>query len=69
MAGTLKEIAIGIMHGKLPRAAEHDLAKSRITECVSCQHFKAMTRQCGLCGCFMDIKAKILEAECPAGRW
>ena len=69
MASTLKEIAVNILNGKLPAGADADLAKARINECTKCFHFQKYTRQCGLCGCFMDIKTKMLEADCPSGKW
>lgn len=69
MAVTLKEIAIDLLKGELPAIAAEDLAKSRLTECEACDQFGRLARQCNLCGCFMDIKTKMLEASCPAEKW
>lgn len=66
---TLKSIAIKILSGELPAIAEGDLAKARINECTGCINFQKFTRQCSLCGCFMDIKSKMLEASCPINKW
>ena len=30
----------------------------RFDVCVNCEHFKKLSRQCGLCGCFIDAKIK-----------
>jgi hypothetical protein len=56
--------------------------EARITACKNCPKFSAITRQCGICLCFMDIKAALLydpvESEkkgtktktvCPLGNW
>lgn len=65
----LRQIAIDLLKGKLPAAAAEDLAQARLRTCASCPEFAAVARQCRLCGCFMDVKAKLLAAECPQGRW
>jgi hypothetical protein len=43
--------------------------ESRYSICTECQFFKASTRQCIKCGCFMHLKTKIAHAECPIGKW
>jgi hypothetical protein len=58
-----------LLHGKLPAAAAEDLAKERLKVCAECPEFAKLARQCRLCGCFMDIKVKLLEAECPEKKW
>jgi len=65
----LKKIATDLLKGKLPASAAPDLAKSRLSMCEACPSFTKLSRQCSLCGCYMDIKVKLLEAECPAGKW
>jgi len=61
--------------------ANKDLAKTRITICESCVHFRKRTRTCGTpivgnkvgskrtCGCFMDIKTKLSFSNCPLDKW
>lgn len=66
---TLRKIAIDLLNGKLPMAATKELAEERLKVCGECEYFARMTRQCNLCGCFMDVKAKLLEAECPSQKW
>lgn len=43
--------------------------QERYGMCESCEHFRQKTKQCKLCGCFMKMKVKLLEAECPIGKW
>lgn len=45
------------------------IAEERINICQSCEFFVKATRQCKKCGCFMDMKTKLLNAECPVGKW
>lgn len=69
MSLSLKDIAVKLLKGELPQMAEGELATIRLRECESCQHFKKMARQCDLCGCFLDLKTKLLEASCPIDKW
>lgn len=65
----LREIAMDILRGKLPAAAADDLAKTRINICEECPEFTKISRQCKQCGCFMDIKVKLLKATCPIDKF
>lgn len=65
----LREIAIDLMKGKLPASAGADLKKERLKLCEQCEYFGKTARTCKLCGCFMDVKAHLLEAECPTAQW
>lgn len=69
MSLTLKDIAVKILHGELPPMAEGELAAERLKVCADCQHMKKMIRQCELCGCWLDLKSKLLEASCPINKW
>lgn len=48
--------------------------------CQTCPKFKEGSGQCGVCGCFMDVKTKlktnrdpellkIVTTHCPLGKW
>lgn len=69
MSLTLRDIAIKIARGELPPLAAGELAGERLKVCRECEQFQKLSRQCRLCGCFLDLKAKLLEAACPAGKW
>jgi len=41
--------------------------------CKGCDHFRAVLGDkvsvCNVCGCLMQLKARIAFAECPEGHW
>lgn len=45
------------------------IAKERYEICLSCPQLTSATKQCKKCGCFMLLKTKLENAECPLGRW
>ena len=52
-----------------PRASE-ELQKERMSICGPCEHIiMQITKQCNLCGCFMEMKTRLLDAKCPIGKW
>jgi hypothetical protein len=65
----LKEIAKDLLAGKLPSTAAPDLARERMKICQACPEFRKIAVQCELCGCFLELKTKLLEASCPADKW
>ena len=44
-------------------------AKNRYAICQKCPELITLTKQCKQCGCFMAIKTKLKNAECPLGKW
>jgi hypothetical protein len=66
---TLKDIAVKLLRGELPPLAEGELANERIKMCQPCAHYKKLAHQCDMCGCFLDLKVKLLEASCPLNKW
>ena len=38
--------------------------KEKLNICKQCNKWKPRTRQCEVCGCFMDLKA-LLKKRCP----
>lgn len=65
----LRTIALKIIRGELPKLGDGELAKERLKICEECPEFKRLMRQCDLCGCLMDLKAKLIEARCPVNKW
>ena len=43
--------------------------ETRLNICRACDRFIQATSQCKECGCFMKIKTRIKDAECPLGYW
>jgi hypothetical protein len=43
--------------------------KLRLDVCNECEHKTKLTRQCGLCGCFLDLLTKYKSSECHDNRW
>ena len=62
----LMEFAQMVVEGAFP---QKELTEERLKVCVACPKFKKMTRQCGECSCFMDLKTRITESSCPKGYW
>lgn len=44
------------------------VAAERMAICKACPELKAMDR-CSKCGCFMEAKTKLPNADCPLGKW
>lgn len=65
---TLKQIALDLIAGRLI-LSEAELATERLKVCQECNEFKGFSRQCALCGCFLDLKTRILSEECPISKW
>lgn len=45
------------------------VAQSRLDLCKACTHYIKSTHQCKKCGCIMNLKVKLADAECPIGKW
>jgi hypothetical protein len=45
------------------------LAPDRMKTCGACDKFDASSSTCKECGCNMLIKAKLVAAKCPLGKW
>jgi hypothetical protein len=69
MSLTLKDIAVKLLRGELPPMSSDEISSERLKVCEACPHMKKLARQCELCGCFLDLKTKLLEAECPINKW
>ncbi len=48
---------------------ENIIAKERLEICKQCPELIKLTTQCKKCGCFMESKTKLPNAECPIGKW
>lgn len=45
------------------------VAAERLAICKECPLFISSTKQCSECKCFMDLKTKLPNAECPLHKW
>lgn len=57
-----------IFNKKIGRVSDI-VAKERLEICSKCPRFIKTTTQCKECGCFMNMKTKLPNAECPIGKW
>lgn len=48
---------------------EAEISKKRLEICKGCDRFIALTSQCLECGCIMNLKTKLPNAECPLHKW
>lgn len=66
----VKEAIKDTISGKAEYVSK-DEKKRRLAICESCNEFKKLTRRCGVCGCFMDVKAIFVKSTCAADkpRW
>lgn len=46
-----------------------EIASSRLEICKGCPKYIPATHQCKECGCIMNLKVKLPNAECPLGKW
>jgi len=78
MLGVLKGAAKTVLGVQEHGIAE--LTAARLNTCQGCEHFNPKFQQCGVCGCFMDVKATLLTnrnpaagrveiTHCPLGQW
>ena len=42
---------------------------TRLAICMGCVRYRAWTKQCRECGCFMPLKVRFPEKHCPIGKW
>ncbi len=47
----------------------NELGEKRFNICLGCPELVMLTGQCKQCGCFMQLKTKLENAECPLNKW
>lgn len=60
--------ALDLINPYTQRATD-EVQEQRHLVCKSCPELIKLTKQCKKCGCFMDIKTKLMAAKCPIGKW
>lgn len=48
---------------------ENVISEKRLSICKECPKFISLTTQCLECGCIMQAKTKLPNAECPLHKW
>lgn len=48
---------------------EEEFQQKRYAICLECPDLTEHTKQCKHCGCFMQMKTKLISAGCPIGKW
>jgi hypothetical protein len=68
--GKLDEIYEGWKNYIFPTVETEELAKKRISICVSneCKKYTAINT-CSLCGCFMPAKVRSPDSYCKLKKW
>tara|TARA_R110002051_G_C8403931_1_gene448997 strand:- start:131 stop:457 length:327 start_codon:yes stop_codon:yes gene_type:complete len=53
-----------------PNVTPEDYAE-RLDACITCEHVQKKHMRCGLCGCMLQMKARMKTATCPdkPSRW
>jgi hypothetical protein len=46
-----------------------DVSMARFQMCLRCPSLDKETRGCMECGCFMPMKVKLVDSECPLDKW
>jgi len=46
-----------------------NVAEQRYSICLGCPELLKLTKQCKKCGCFMSVKTRLKNANCPIGKW
>lgn len=50
------------------RLAEENVYSSRINVCLSCEKL-LYGSTCAVCGCIMQVRARLEDGKCPQKRW
>ena len=48
---------------------EEPIRNNRLDICNTCEHLYTPTRNCKLCGCFVDAKTYVANTKCPINKW
>jgi hypothetical protein len=57
-----------LFNKKIERVTEI-IAEERLNICKACPEYIKSTHQCKKCGCIMNLKVKLANANCPIKKW
>ena len=63
----IKDTTKHVFDGATLVSKEEYLKRAEI--CNSCVHFIKKDNSCGICGCWMEVKAKWRTSKCPKEKW
>jgi tetratricopeptide (TPR) repeat protein len=49
------------------KTAPPDVQRQRLQTCAACEHHTGL--RCQICGCFTNVKSRMLHEDCPIGKW
>lgn len=64
MIANFAKASVEFISAGLPAVTQEEYAE-RVEACLSCPHLVEKTKQCGLCGCYIEQKAGWQTAKCP----
>ncbi len=44
-----------------------ELQHKRLQTCTGCEHYTGV--RCRICGCFINVKSRMVHEDCPIGKW
>jgi ribosomal protein L32 len=57
-----------LLNSNEPRSEEY-LKEQRLSICRQCPEYIKLTTMCKKCGCIMEFKTRLENAQCPIGKW
>lgn len=67
---TAKDVGTDIIEGNDVVASVEEQQR-RLSICNDCPSLRKLgaLRQCSICGCAVQVKAKLLSSQCPIDKW
>lgn len=65
---TLVDVAASVMAGNKVMIQKSHI-EHRMDICKSCQFYLPAREVCGVCGCNMTFKTRLLAGKCVKGKW
>ena len=66
-AASIKDTAARLLAD--PTVAPRAIAAERLAVCESCDRYRADTKQCEICLCYMPLKTAAANMRCPIDLW
>lgn len=61
----IAKTAVFTGHFQVPQ----DISDARFNICKTCEFLIQDRARCSKCGCFMELKVKLVSAKCPVSKW